>query len=241
MISLDRVRSDARTAQQRPEAHPRLPEIERCTAMASHMASHVKRDRQAASDEASPAPKRQKPNSRPSLQCREEAALVIQKAWGEHRRYESEKVTTERLRNDSKICHRIISLDPRDLIIQRDGGMLFKAGDRVLYTGKPQLLTASNGISSLRSDGKALYLQPGTRLIVCKNQYGKDGVLTYQGLLGHHRIRCHFRLEAIQKEQHGFNCRCGACGHAWNVIDCGECACEQEEPIDAGKQQCIIS
>ena len=154
----------------------------------------------------------------------------------------------------STICNRIVGVDPmylipEDYLVSVEGfdsltveEMPFKTGDRVRYTGEPMLVTAPNGISSLHDpDGKPLYLGQGTRLTICRNQFGKEGVVTYKNVFDQPRIRCHFRLEAIPVGEHGNNCRCGACGHVWKVLDGCECTCDQEEAIDQGKQECVIS
>lgn len=144
------------------------------------------------------------------------------------------------------LCPRIMGLSPEHLGRPDDltaplSPEECRPGDLVVYTGDPILMTASNHISSLQDkDGRTLHLPPSTRLTVCKQQFGDaEGKVTHKGLFDKVQVRCHFCLEATPT--HDVACRCGACGHHWRVLDGGECTCPEDTPIEAGKQQCVVS
>lgn len=113
--------------------------------------------------------------------------------------------------------------------------------DTVCYEGDSKLITASNGISSLKNDeGETFMVDSGTRVTICKNQY-----IDYKdfdwGKTGNAKtvIRVHFTCNVKGCES---NCSCGCCNYRYSIGDeTPVCNCTQKPPIDPGKQQCIIS
>ena len=154
---------------------------------------------------------------------------------------------TSNSRADSIISGQIIALHPHQLVLESTGFQLeaeqYRQGDRVVYIGEPRLMT-SNGISALKTkDGANLHLMAGQVLVVCKNQYIDYRGFSFSDDLGKKAVRTHL---FIRLEGHESGCSCGHCGFTAEIISDSclessfECSCEQKDPIDPGKQACVI-
>lgn len=141
------------------------------------------------------------------------------------------------------IQNRTMAFSPKNLNNGNRKASSFTPGEHVVYNGEPILMTASNGVSSLipkdSQNGDTLYLNPGTKLVVCNKQYGnpEDGTFDFKDFTGKKMVICHFRREALKT--HESNCSCGHCGYVWAVLDGDCCSCEAK-PFKAGSEQCVI-
>lgn len=111
----------------------------------------------------------------------------------------------------------------------------YSAGEVVL---NPNDETIMNGFSTMKDiNGKSLVLPKGFKLIVCKNQYIDKCNYMGKDKLGEKTLRCHF---VTDRTGHHSDCSCGRCDYRYNLREHSFCPCIQQEPIDPGKEQCIV-
>lgn len=116
----------------------------------------------------------------------------------------------------------------------------YQVGENYIFTGDKKLIT-SNGISSVNDyNGNTLYLTPGVVVTPCKNQYINYEEFNFNKdkSSGRKINRYHYMLTSRGCPS---NCKCGCCGYQYQIGDNPECNCEKTDPIDPGKQKCIIS
>ncbi len=133
----------------------------------------------------------------------------------------------------NEVVRKVKSFSPEDLNDGFEPANSFTSHQKVTYNGKDVRLY--NGMS----DSFKVDLVAGKILVVCKNQFIDH--LDYKYLWEKEDedksvVRAHFKL--IGKGEHG-DCLCGACGFEWLFAE-DVCDCEQEEPLDAGKQRCLL-
>ncbi len=131
-----------------------------------------------------------------------------------------------------KVVRFLRPFNPGDLNDGFEPANSFTSHQKVTYNGKEMRIYS--GIS----DSYKVDLVAGNRLEVCKNQFIDylDFPWEKEGEEGEPVVRAHFKL--VGKGEHG-DCVCGACGFEWLFAE-DVCACEQKEPLDAGKQPCLL-
>jgi len=125
----------------------------------------------------------------------------------------------------------IMRFKPSDLNDGTTPAEGFLGSQKVTYKGDPSRVM--NGLS----DSFKVDVVAGQVLEVCKNQYidhrkydvSKNGQ-------GEKVVRAHFKL--VGEGEHT-DCACGACCFTWHFEE-DTCDCEQQDPIDPGKEGCSI-